>query len=367
MLSTNIDEYRRRLSNVVEAMERHDIDCLLLNQRQNVRYLTAANNTCSWVFLKRDGRQVALVLESDYPEYRKQSIVADVRPFRTHDPLKEFRGLVRDLDLPENGLAIEKEHLRYYQFEMLREVFGSRLHLGFDGGCVVLEAAMIKTPEEIEKIAAAARLATLGMQVAQENAVRGITETELARRAYGEMVRQGAGSDTYLYLASDVRSSLAHAPHTDNVLDQGPVVVDIHTVYQEYHADMARTIFLGEPNAEQVSMYDYLRDRVGEGIRAVRVGITLVELRRLFYQGLKLKEDWVMLSGPLVHGVGMLNAELPKFEYPHLSRGYPEKIEQNVVLAMSNLGLCSRQGWGVRFEDTFLVTQDGPVVLTGQG
>jgi len=367
VVPTNIDEYRRRLSNVVEAMGRHGIDCLLLNQRQNVRYLTAANNTCSWVFVKRDGRQVALVLESDYPEYRKQSIVEDIRPFRTHDPLKEFRGLVRDLDLHENGLAIEKEHLRYYQFEMLREVFGSKLHLGFDGGFVVLEAAMVKTPEEIEKIATAARLAMLGMQVVQQYAVRGITETELARRAYGEMVRQGAGSDTSLYLASDGRSSLAHAPHTDHLLDRGPVVVDIHATCQEYHADVARTIFLDGHTTEQVSMYDYLRHRIGESIRAVRAGLTLVELRRIFYQGLKLEEDWVMLTGPLVHGVGMLNAELPKFEYPHLSRGYPEKIEQNVVLAMSNLGLCSRQGWGVRFEDTFLVTQDGPVVLTGQG
>lgn len=342
------------------------MDCLLLNQRQNVRYLTAADNTCSWVFLKRDGRQVALVLESDYPEYRKQSIVEDVRPFRTHDPLKEFRGLLRDLDLPENGLAIEKEHLRYYQFEMLREVFGSKLHLDFDGGFAVLEAAMVKTPAEVEKIATAARLATLGVQVVRENAVRGITETELARRAYGEMVKQGAGSDTYLYLASDGRSSLAHAPHTDHVLDQGPIVVDIHTTYQEYHADVARTIFLDGHSAEQVSMYDHLRRRIEETIRAAKPGLTLVELRRIFYQGLELQQDWVMLTGPLVHGVGMLNAELPKFEYPHLSRGYPEEIEQNVVLAMSNLGLCSRQGWGVRFEDTFLVAQDGPVVLTGQ-
>jgi len=35
----DVGEYRRRLSNVVEVMERHGIDCLLLNQRQNVRYV----------------------------------------------------------------------------------------------------------------------------------------------------------------------------------------------------------------------------------------------------------------------------------------------------------------------------------------
>jgi Xaa-Pro dipeptidase len=360
------DEYRRRLLSVIKVMERHDIDCLLLNRKQNIKYLTGASNTCSWVFIKQDGRRIALVLESDYQEYKKQSIVEDIRVFRTEDPLKQFRGLIEDLELKENGLALEKRHLKYFQFEMIKKTFGSKVHLDFNGGYVAEEARMIKTSEEIKKIGEASQLAIAGMRIAKESAIKGITEEELARRVYSEMLKQGASGGTYLYVASDGRSSLAHAPPTGNKLDEGPVVVDIHAVYEGYHADMARTIFLDRYNSEQVSMYGYYQDRVCEATNAIEDGMTLVELRKLFRKSLTLKEDWIMLTGPLVHGVGVMNFELPTFADPYLKKGYPEKIEENMVLAMSNLGLCSKQGWGVRFEDTFLVTKDKPVILTGQ-
>lgn len=57
--------YQERLKKVVNAMGRYDIDSLLLNRTCNIAYLTGTINSCSWVFLTKEGRQVALVLDSD--------------------------------------------------------------------------------------------------------------------------------------------------------------------------------------------------------------------------------------------------------------------------------------------------------------
>ncbi len=358
------EEYCRRLARVTEAMRKHGIDCLLLNQRDNVRYLTGANNTCSWVFLKQDGRIVALVLESDCYDYRKQSIVEDLRVFRTHDPLALFRQLADELDLKQGSLALEKEHLRYYHFEMVKEIFGPRLRLDVDAGYVAQEAEIVKTPEEIECLRTASRLAALGMQAARAYAARGLSEEDVAAHVLGEMRRKGADGASYLYVAAGDRSSLAHGFATQHELDSGPVAIDIHAGYRGYHADMARTVLLPGFTAEQAAMYDHLQEKIGEAISSVTDGLPMIEFRKRFYGSLRLREGWIALSGPLMHGVGYMNAGLPKFEYPYHNTGYPEKIQENMVLAVSNLGLCSRDGWGVRFEETFLVTKGAPVVLT---
>ena len=220
------------------------------------------------------------------------------------------------------------------------------------------------TSDEIDKIARAAQIASVGMRVAEENAVNGITEEELAERVRAELRRQGADGDSYLYVAAGERSGLAHGLATGQPLETGPVAVDIHTAYQGYHADMARTILLPGATAEQAAMYEYLKEKIGQAIATVRDGLPMAELRKRFMGAFRPKPGWIALTGPLLHGVGYMSAALPKFEYPHHNTGYPDTIQENMVLAMSNLGLCSPEGWGVRFEDTFVVTRGAPAILT---
>lgn len=357
-----ISEYQRRIENVSRAMESHGIDCLLLNQTAEIKYLTGAENTCTWLFLKQDGRQVALVLESDYLEYRRQSWIEDVRCFRPHDPLHLFRDLMVELELRERSLAIEKSHLRMLQFEMLEAAFGEVLHRDFSACHLLQEARIIKTDAEIEQIAAASRLGVQGVQIAAAYAAAGKSELDLARHVKGELLLRGAGPDTYVYVGTDARSSMAHARPTAVKIEKGPIVLDVHVELGGLHSDVARTILLGE-DPEQQSMYSYCRDHICRAIETVHAGLTMLELRRNFYRDFRPEKDWIVLTGPLVHGVGVANSEIPRFDYPFYN-GYPEVLQENMALAMSNLGLYSPAGWGVRYEDTFVVTKGKPAVFT---
>jgi Xaa-Pro aminopeptidase len=361
---TSKEEYRRRQDRFLQIMKKYNIDCVLLNQTQNIKYLSGADNVCSWIFIRQDGRQVALVLESDYEDYRQHSTVEDIRVFRAHDPLKHFRDLQTELRLKENSLAVEREHLKLFQFDMLEEFFGAKIHRSLSAQLVAMEARMIKTPEEIVCINEAAQLARQAMRLVRQHAQKGITEMNLACIVQEELRRQGSTGSAFLYIASDDRSSLAHTPPKSHELDRGPVTVDVHAEIGGYHADMARTILLDGGTPDQAEMYAYLREKVRATISSIKHGLNMLDLKRSFHKNLKLKEDWIVLTGPLLHGVGVVNSEAPWFEYPHQDAGYPGTLEENMVLASSNLGLSSKQGWGVRYEDTFLVTQDRPTILT---
>lgn len=359
-----IEIYENRLKKVENILEERGIGCLLLNQTQTIEFLTSASNTCSWVFISKAGKRIALVLESDYRNYKKETFLKDIRTFTPHDPLIHFRGIPDELGLGDQEIALEKDHLRYSQFEMIEELIGDKINSKVNADHIVQEARIIKTPVEIELIKQASQLACCGFQIARDTARRGMTEIELAENIYKAMLDEGASKDTYIYLASDERSSLAHAPPTNNRLGEGPVVIDIHASYKGYHADMARTLFIKEAATEQVQLYEHFRDRVLATIHSFRDGLSLLEAKRMFHSGLKTRDDLIFLSGPLLHGVGIINYELPKFDHPYESRGFPPKLEAGMTLACTNIGMYSRHGWGLRYEDTFVVNQDGVDVLT---
>jgi len=362
----SVEEYQRRLASVQKVMEKYGVDCLLLNRPATIKYLTGASNTCSWVFVTRNGRQVALVMESDYHDYRRQSIVADIRPHRPHDPENLFRKVRAELGLGPGSLAAETEHLKTYQYWMLEGQFGEAVNRGVCADKLTEEARMVKSAQELELTRKSAQLSLHGIRVAREVAGRGATELEVALRITDALRAEGAEESPLVYVATDDRCSLSHALPTRKRIEHGPVAVDIHVNYQGYFSDAARTIFLAGGDGEAKVAYDALREAVGATIAKITAGVTLVEIRRSFHQHLKLREDWIMLFGPVVHGIGVVRPELPRFSHPWEGEGYPVgyMLEPNVSMACSNIGISSKQGWGVRYEDSFIVTDGKPVILT---
>jgi Xaa-Pro aminopeptidase len=358
------DIYENRLKKVEDILAERGIGCLLLNQTQSIEFLTGANNTCSWVFITKDGKRIALVLESDYRIYQKQTFIKDIRTFTPHDPLVHFRRIPDELGLGDREIALEKDHLKYSQYEMIEKTIGTKINATVNADHIVQEARIIKTPVEIELIKNASQLACHGIQIARETACHGMTEAQLAYKILEAMLDEGAGHGTYIYLASDERSSLAHNHPTNSRLEAGPVVIDIHSSYKGYHADMARTLFLEGSSPEQVRMYEFFRDRVLATIHSLKDGHSLLEAKRTFYRGLKESDDLILLRGPLLHGVGIVNYELPKFDHPFEGKGFPDKLMEGMALACTNIGLSSKQGWGIRYEDTFVIKRDGVDILT---
>jgi Xaa-Pro dipeptidase len=143
------------------------------------------------------------------------------------------------------------------------------------------------------------------------------------------------------------------------------VMIDIHPIVNGYSADICRTVSVGKPTDEQKAAYGLYLKAQQATIAKVRAGIGMVELEQTLHGVINDAGHGEHIFGPPIHGVGL------EFEESPLPPGHaffhgekePPPLPANVVIAVGNCGLYPG-AFGVRVEDTVLVTEKGPVVLT---
>jgi Xaa-Pro aminopeptidase len=91
----------------------------------------------------------------------------------------------------------------------------------------------------------------------------------------------------------------------------------------------------------------------------------MVELKQTFHGMLREARHGGHIFGPPIHGVGIVfeEAPLPPGHAFFHGEKEPSPLEANLVIAVGNCGLYAGP-WGVRVEDTLVVHEDGPEILT---
>jgi Xaa-Pro aminopeptidase len=225
---------------------------------------------------------------------------------------------------------------------------------------------IVKEPEEIERIRAAAKVADKGMQAAVEAVKLGVTESQVAAAAEYAMRQAGAEEFWRSYVSSGPRTNIAHGLPTLRKLQLGDLVmIDIHPIVNGYSGDICRTVCVGKPSAEQQAAYDLYLDAQQSTIAKVKAGVGMAELEQTMHGILKAAGHGNHVFGPPIHGVGI------NFEEAPLPAGHaffhgekaPLPLSADVVIAVGNCGLYVGP-WGVRVEDTIVVGVSGSTTLT---
>ncbi|CAG0947013.1 partial Xaa-Pro dipeptidase, partial [Anaerolineae bacterium] len=119
------------------------------------------------------------------------------------------------------------------------------------------------------------------------------------------------------------------------------------------------------PTAEQQAAYDlYLRAQQAT-IGKIKAGVDMIELEGTIHGILKDAGHGNHIFGPPIHGVGIEFEEAPLpagHAFFHGEKG-PLPLVENIVISVGNCGLYTGP-FGVRVEDTNVVTADGHITLT---
>ncbi len=225
---------------------------------------------------------------------------------------------------------------------------------------------MNKDPEEIGWIRGAARVASSAMIAALKSLKPGMTESQVAAEAEYAMRQAGAEEFWRTYVCSGPRTNLAHGlPTNRKILPGDLVMIDIHPIVNNYSADICRTVCVGDPEPEQQAAYDVFLQAQQSTIQLARAGVGMVDLESNIHAVIKAGGHGDHIFGPPIHGVGI------EFEEAPLPPGHaffhgekaPPPLPENTVLAVGNCGIYTGP-WGVRVEDTIVVTTDEPLILT---
>ncbi len=247
-------------------------------------------------------------------------------------------------------------------------------------------SVQIKTPEAIERMRVAGRLAADVLDMIADAVQPGITTEELDRICHDYMVRvQGTIPAPLNYrgfpksICTSVNHQVCHGIPSNKRLKKGDIVnVDITVIKDGYHGDTSMMFFVGEPSVLARRLVTVTRQALFRGIRAVRPGATLGDIGHAVQQFVE-SQGYAVVREYCGHGIGREFHEDPQVlhygtpgEGLVLRPGMCFTIEPMVNAGKRFIKLLP-DGWTVvtkdrslsaQWEHTLLVTEEGCEVLT---
>lgn len=230
---------------------------------------------------------------------------------------------------------------------------------------IVETARTVKDDDEIALIARACAIGDAALRdlIAEGALTPGRTERQVARRLEWLMFEHGAEAVAFeTIVACGANSAIPHHRPTDDVLSAGDLVkIDFGAVVGGYNSDMTRTVVLGQADAFQRETYELVRRAQEAGVAAVRAGVTGADVDRAARAVIEEAGLGGLFSHGLGHGVG-----LRVHEAPPVSSGATSTLPAGAVVTVEP-GVYHVGRGGVRIEDTLVVRDDGPEILTRTG
>jgi methionyl aminopeptidase len=244
----------------------------------------------------------------------------------------------------------------------------------------------IKTPEEVEKMRIAGRLAAEVLRMIRPHVQPGITTGELDRICHDYIVNvQQAVPAPLNYkgfprsICTSVNHQVCHGIPGDKKLKKGDIVnIDITVIKDGYHGDTSKMFFIGEPSIQAKRLVQITHECMLKGIATVRPGTRLGDIGHAIQQHAEA-HGFSVVREYCGHGIGREFHEDPQvlhYGQPGtgmtLAPGMTFTIEpminagkREVKLLPDNWTVVTRDhSLSAQWEHTILVTDKGHEVLT---
>jgi len=217
----------------------------------------------------------------------------------------------------------------------------------------------VKEPEEVERIAAACAVADRALAALLPEIRVGLTEHELALRL--EWLMRTGGAEALAFDVACLAGPEAALPHGSPgdrpVLRDAVLLFDFGAQVEGYRSDMTRTLFVGEPAARDLELYDLVAraqqasiDAIAASVADARTGSPLLTGRvadaaaRDVIAGAGFADRFGHGTG---HGIGLATHENP----PSLSRTAADTPLPSPTVFSVEPGVYLPGETGVRIED----------------
>jgi len=244
----------------------------------------------------------------------------------------------------------------------------------------------IKTPEEVEKMRIAGRLAAEVLRMIRPHVQPGITTGELDRICHDYIVNvQQAVPAPLNYkgfprsICTSVNHQVCHGIPGDKKLKKGDIVnIDITVIKDGFHGDTSKMFYIGEPSIQAKRLVQITHECMLKGIAMVRPGTRLGDIGHAIQQHAEA-HGFSVVREYCGHGIGREFHEDPQvlhYGQPGtgmvLEPGMTFTIEpminagkREVKLLPDNWTVVTRDhSLSAQWEHTVLVTDKGHEVLT---
>ncbi len=242
-----------------------------------------------------------------------------------------------------------------------------------------------KTPEEIDKMAAAGAVLVRTLKLLESKVREGVTTADLDQAAERFIRSQGATPAFKGYrgfpgsICASPNSMVVHGIPGPYRLERGDIIsIDVGVVLDGWVADAARTFPVGPVSPVAEKLMDVTKASLFDAVSRCRAGGRLGDVSHAVQERVE-GEGLAIVRSLVGHGVGRSMHEDPQVpNYGEPGKG--PRLEAGMVLAIEPMVNAGRHtvrmgddGWAIysqdgslaaHFEFTVAITTDGPRILT---
>lgn len=372
-----------RLARARAALDASELGAVLLFDVNNIRYVSATmigewarDKVARYVLLTRGGEPI--VWDFGSAARHHQLHAPWIRPENSRAGMLGLRGAVAPdagliaravaeilSELTEAGVAGMPLGVDIAETPMMLELLRAGIEVR-DAQQVMLDARLIKSPDEIALLSTAAAMVDGVYQDIAEALKPGIRENEIVALANKRLYEMGSDDVEAINAVSGERCN----PHPHNFSDRlirpgDQAYFDIIQSFNGYRTCYYRTFAVGRATQSQRDAYTQAREWIDAAIALVKPGTTTDEIAQLWPAatdfGFANEMDAFGLQ--FGHGLG-----LGLHERPIISRlnslEHPIELQAGMVFALETYCPADDGQSAARIEEEIVVTADGCAVLT---
>jgi Xaa-Pro aminopeptidase len=341
-----------RRTRAQEKIAAWGVDAILITSLVNVRYLTGLASSNAALLLPAHAPGV-LATDSRYEEAATRVCPdLELATERFIEPALARLALARGLAL----IGFEAHVMTVEQHQALASLDGGPTLVA--AGRIIEDLRMVKDETETALLARACAITDEAFSAVLPGIRPGRTERGFAVRLERAMIDLGAEAPAFdSIVASGPNGAIPHHVPGDRPFAAGDLItIDCGARYGGYHADMTRTVVLGEPAAWQREIYDLVAAAQRAGVAAATVGADVAAVDAAARDLIDDAGYGDYFRHGLGHGVGLEVHEAPAIGYGRtgtLVDRVPVTVEPGIYLPGRG---------GVRIEDTLVVRGDAGAV-----
>lgn len=364
-------EYDARLSAVQSEMGRRRIDLLILNDPENVYYLSGFRTVGFYSYMALivpvEGRPIHVNRIIEMATLEGTTYLDNRILFQdTEDPIDATVRVIEDNWPAQATIGIDKRS-RYLSLSDFEKLGAGLPDAEWEDSNLLVEMIrLIKSPAEQTYSRAAAKAASAAMRSALDAVSDGITENDLMAAAYaGLFGAQGEYTSLPPLINAGYRHTMAHATAEGHPIHTGDAVhLEIGGSVKRYHAANLRIASVGKPDDLLVKLSDLCRASLNAGLEQMKPGRPAGAVD----DAARKVIDDAGYGGHFRHKAGYsfgiaFPPDWSEAKALMLRHGEERELQPGMVLHLLP-AVFEYEEFGIGVSETVLITDDGHEVLT---
>ncbi|MEM7425506.1 MAG: Xaa-Pro peptidase family protein [Pseudomonadota bacterium] len=360
------EEFASRQARVRAALEREELDGLVLFKQESMYYLagydTSGYTMFQGMYFGADGRMALLTRSADRLQSRMTSVLEDIRIWTDRDGASPGDDL-RDM-LDAYGCRGKRIGIEYHAYGLTAQR-GKMVDAALEGFCEASDASdvvrlvrLVKSPAELAYVRKAGILCDAAWHVANTRTVPGVFLGDV----YGEMMHtimsSGGDPSASRWPMGAGEEALMVRYHTgkETVAAQDQVQHEFAAAYRHYHACAMSVVVTGAPDPAQLSMFSAARDALAACKEALCPGKTVGDV----FEAHRSTLDEGGYGHAALNACGYsLGVSYPPtwMDWPMIWADNPQGLEPGMVFFLHMILLDDRTGLTMSLGETAIVTE----------